>query len=90
MRRTLYFAVLVALPFAFAAHSANAAPSSPSTVSAGFAFSTDLVEVKGGKGRGHAFGRGAGYKVGWSRGGGRKVGWRGRSCPPGLWKQGRC
>ena len=21
---------------------------------------------------------------------GRKVGWRGRGCPPGLWKQGRC
>ncbi|MGY4447121.1 hypothetical protein ACVWZR_001781 [Bradyrhizobium sp. i1.3.1] len=26
--------------------------------------------------------------LGWHHG--RKVGWRGRGCPPGLWKQGRC
>ena len=31
---------------------------------------------------------GAHRAYGWSRG--RKVGWRGRGCPPGLWKQGRC
>ena len=42
----------------------------------------DLVEVKHGHGHGH------GRAWGWSRG--KKVGWRGRGCPPGLWKQGRC
>lgn len=51
----------------------------------------DVIEVKGGHGhgRGHGWGRGHGHRAfGWSRG--RKVGWRGRHCPPGLWKQGRC
>ena len=34
-------------------------------------------------------GRSGAYRAyGWSHG--RKVGWRGRGCPPGLWKQGRC
>jgi hypothetical protein len=48
----------------------------------------DIIEVKRG-GRGHGWGRGGGHRAfGWSRG--RKVGWRGRGCPPGLWKQGRC
>jgi hypothetical protein len=48
--------------------------------------SQDVIEVKGG---GHGMGRGhAGRAFGWGRG--RKVGWRGRGCPPGLWKQGRC
>jgi hypothetical protein len=49
----------------------------------------DLVEVKGGRGGGRGLGRGGGGRVfGWSRG--KKVGWRGRGCPPGLWRQGRC
>lgn len=43
----------------------------------------------GGHGHGHGWGRHGGHwGHGWSRG--RKVGWRGRGCPPGLWKQGRC
>ena len=34
-------------------------------------------------------GRAGAYQAyGWSQG--RKMGWRGRGCPPGLWKQGRC
>jgi hypothetical protein len=52
---------------------------------------SDIIEVKGGhgRGRGHGWGRGGGHRAfGWSRG--RKIGWRGRGCPPGLWKQGRC
>lgn len=53
--------------------------------SAGAAAATqDVVEVKGGHGHGHGHGR----ALGWSKG--KKVGWRGRHCPPGLWKQGRC
>jgi hypothetical protein len=54
------------------------------------AVNVDLIEVKGGHGRGHGWGRGhGGYRpFGWSRG--RKVGWRGRGCPPGHWKKGWC
>ncbi|MCP3397250.1 hypothetical protein [Bradyrhizobium sp. CCGB20] len=47
--------------------------------------------AKGGHGHGHHGGYHAHrYAVapGWHHG--RKVGWRGRGCPPGLWKQGRC
>jgi hypothetical protein len=50
---------------------------------------SDVIEVKGGHGRGHGWGRGHGHRAyGWSRG--RKVGWRGRGCPPGHWKKGWC
>jgi hypothetical protein len=52
---------------------------------------SSIVLVKGGHGHGggHGWGRGHSYRAfGWSQG--RKVGWRGRGCPPGLWKQGRC
>ncbi len=52
---------------------------------------SSIVLVKGGHGPGggHGWGRGHGHQAfGWSHG--RKVGWRGRGCPPGLWKQGRC
>ena len=39
--------------------------------------------------RGLHRGRSGAYRAyGWSQS--RKVGWRGRGCPPGLWKQGRC
>ena len=49
----------------------------------------DVIEVKGGHGRGHGWGRGHGHRAyGWSRG--RKVGWRGHRCPPGHWKKGWC
>ncbi len=51
---------------------------------------SDPVHVKGGHGGpGHGFGRHSSHRShGWNRG--KKVGWRGRRCPPGLWKQGRC
>jgi hypothetical protein len=55
----------------------------------------NAVSAKGGGGHGGARGHGAfamghsyGSPPGWHHG--RKVGWRGRGCPPGLWKQGRC
>ncbi|MCK1735145.1 hypothetical protein IVA79_14470 [Bradyrhizobium sp. 138] len=63
-------------------------------VAAGFA---NVAYAKGGHGHGHgrghhsfAMSHGHHYASppGWSHG--RKVGWRGRGCPPGLWKQGRC
>ena len=47
-----------------------------------------------GGGHGHGHGHGGfhehyhGTPPGWYHG--RKVGWRGKGCPPGLWKQGRC
>ena len=47
---------------------------------------SSVILAKGG--HGHGWGRAFGRPFGWSRG--RKVGWRGRGCPPGLWKQGRC
>lgn len=81
-------ALLVTLPIA----AATPALASPAMARGGLtAIAIDLafIEVKGGRGGGHAFGRGGGGRVfGWSRG--RKVGWRGRGCPPGLWRQGRC
>jgi hypothetical protein len=39
-------------------------------------------------GPGYGYPHSYGYPPGWYHG--RKVGWRGRGCPPGLWKQGRC
>ena len=50
---------------------------------------SSFILAKGGHGRGGGWGSGSGHRVfGWSHG--RKIGWRGRGCPPGLWKQGRC
>jgi hypothetical protein len=75
------FAVMPVLP-------THAAPSAPAPFTTAPS-SSDIVLVKGGHGRGHGFGRHGGHRAyGWSRG--KKVGWRGRGCPPGLWKQGRC
>ena len=89
--RKLLTGLALALPFALAAP----ASAMPATVHGKYlsevAINPDLIEVRGGRGhgRGHAFGRGGGHRAfGWSRG--RKVGWRGRGCPPGLWRQGRC
>ena len=62
-----------------------------------------IAEARGGPGGpgfagggppGFAVGHGRAFNLtgrppGWSSPG-RKVGWRGRGCPPGLWKQGRC
>lgn len=87
--RKLALAFVFALPLAFST-SASALPvpgSSPIIQDA--VISHDLIEAKGGRGGGKGIGRGhSGRSFGWSRG--RKVGWRGRGCPPGLWKQGRC
>ncbi len=50
---------------------------------------SSVILVKGDHGHRGGWGRASfGRSLGWSRG--RKVGWRGRGCPPGLWKQGRC
>ena len=86
--RKLLIGCALAMPLAFAAVPAKAFTA--------FGHGTapqvsDVIEVKGGHGRGggHGWGRGHGARsFGWSRG--RKIGWRGRGCPPGLWKQGRC
>lgn len=82
--------ILVALPIAFAASHASALPGhAQAPAFKDSPYLSDLIEVKGGHGRGgHGWGRGHGRAWGASRG--RKVGWRGRGCPPGLWRQGRC
>lgn len=91
MMKKLLLGLLLALPIGLAS-SASAVPGgSHSPLLRDTLLSSELIEVKGGHGggRGHGLGRGGGHKaVGWSRG--RKVGWRGRGCPPGLWRQGRC
>lgn len=88
MKKLLIGAAL-ALPFIAMAAPASAMPRTPLEVIAGDTASVaDIIEVKGGRGGGRGWGRGHGRAHGWSRG--RKVGWRGRGCPPGLWKQGRC
>ncbi|WP_291847861.1 hypothetical protein [Bradyrhizobium sp.] len=88
--KKLLFGLLVTLPLGFATQ-ASALPSGIDTRTLNAALASDTIEIKGGhgRGRGHGWKRGGGHKAfGWSRG--RKVGWRGRGCPPGLWKQGRC
>lgn len=87
MRKILIGAAL-ALPFIAMSAPASAMPRTPLEIVAGdAAVRGDIIEVKGG--RGHGFGRGHGHRAfGWSRG--RKIGWRGRGCPPGLARQGRC
>ena len=58
-------------------------------IAAGFAM-PNAASAKGGHGYGYGgfYGHPHGTPPGWYQG--RKVGWRGRGCPPGLWKQGRC
>jgi hypothetical protein len=86
--KKLALALLVALPIA-AATPASATPAMARDGLMSAAINPAFIEVKGGRGGGHGLGRGGGNRVfGWSRG--RKVGWRGRGCPPGLWRQGRC
>ena len=92
--RKLLIGAAIALPLSLIILPASALPGAKHDTAIGQALSTDLVEVKGG-GHGHGMGRGHGWgrshafaPRGWSHG--RKVGWRGRGCPPGLWKQGRC
>lgn len=78
--RKLLFGLTLAMPI-FLVPSASALPgAAPHPLLSATAASADLVEIKGGRGRGRA--------LGWSKG--KKVGWRGRGCPPGLAKQGRC
>jgi hypothetical protein len=89
--KKILFGLAIVLPVAFAASQASALPIQSHSPAITHAASPDLIEVKGGRGhgRGHGWGKHHGFKHhGWSRG--RKVGWRGRGCPPGLWKQGRC
>ncbi len=89
MRKLLIGAAL-ALPLALVIAPASALPGANISDQ----FSSDVIQVKGGgHGHGHGWGRGHGRSHafaprGWSHG--RKVGWRGRGCPPGLWRQGRC
>ncbi|WP_156439657.1 hypothetical protein [Bradyrhizobium valentinum] len=76
------------MPIAFVSPAATAMPVGHAMIHASLV-KADLIEVKGGHGRGHGWGRGHGYRpFGWSRG--RKVGWRGGGCPPGHWKKGWC
>lgn len=90
--KKLLLGLALALPIAFATLPASALVGNSSGVAISNAVSANIIEVKGGHGRGgrgHGWGKSRGFKAyGWSRG--RKVGWRGRGCPPGLWKQGRC
>jgi len=86
--RKLLLGLLVTLP-ATLVIPASAAPLAPQQGLMQSDVRSDLIEIKGGHGRGHGWGRGHGHRAyGWSRG--RKVGWRGHGCPPGLWRQGRC
>jgi hypothetical protein len=89
MRKFLIGAA-IALPLSFMIAPASALPAAKQGAAIGQYLSSDLVEVRGGHGRGHGWGRSrAHFKPhGWSQG--RKVGWRGRGCPPGLARQGRC
>jgi hypothetical protein len=89
--RKLLFGLLAAMPIAFATQASALPGGVQDKGMLNSAFASDVIEIKGGHGRGggHGWGRGGGHRAyGWSRG--RKVGWRGRGCPPGLWKQGRC
>jgi len=89
--KKILFSLAFVLPVTFASPQASALPGNLHDLLAGHAAASDVVEIKGGHGRGkgHGWGKSRGFKHhGWNRG--RKVGWRGRSCPPGLWKQGRC
>jgi hypothetical protein len=75
---------------AFAAMPSFSVSAMPTTLADQLLAGTDssVILAKAG-GAGGGWGRAAvGRPPGWSRG--RKVGWRGRGCPPGLWKQGRC
>ena len=84
--RKIVFGILVALPVMMAAP-VMALPGMPHGQAMQQAVSQDVIEVK----HGHKWGRGHGRHhraYGWSRG--NKVGWRGRHCPPGQWKKGRC
>jgi hypothetical protein len=87
--RKLLTGLALALPFALAAPASAMPGTAHGKYLSQVVINSDLIEVKGGRGRGHAFGRHGGHRAfGWSRG--RKVGWRGHGCPPGLWRQGRC
>jgi hypothetical protein len=82
--RKIAFGILVGLPVPV-----MALPGMPRGHSMQQAVTQDVIEVK--RGHGHGWGRGHGRHhraYGWSRG--NKVGWRGRHCPPGQWKKGRC
>jgi hypothetical protein len=92
MKKLLIGAAL-ALPLSLVIAPASALPGAMHGVLIGEQLSSEIIEVKGGRGhgwgRGHGLGRSHAFRPpGWSRG--RKVGWRGRGCPPGHWKKGWC
>jgi hypothetical protein len=85
MKRLMLIGFAACAFAAMPAFSVSAMPTAPAhSVIAGT--DSSIILAKGG--HGHGWGRAFGRPLGWSRG--RKVGWRGRGCPPGLWKQGRC
>lgn len=90
--KKLLLGLLVTLPIAFATQASALPGGVQDSRTLNPAVTSGLLEIKGGHGggRGHGMGRGGGHRAayGWSQG--RKVGWRGRGCPPGLYKQGRC
>jgi hypothetical protein len=83
--KKLLIGAAIALPLSLAIVPASALPGA----ALGERIASETIEVKGGHGRGHGWGRAHGFAPrGWSRG--RKVGWHGRGCPPGHWKKGWC
>lgn len=87
--RKLLFGVVFALPLALVTQAFAMPGVSHNPLMQEARIIGEMIEVKGGHGRGHGWGGWRGGRAwGWSRG--RKVGWRGRGCPPGLWRQGRC
>lgn len=92
MKKLLIGAAL-ALPFTLVIVPASALPFANHGPVISEQLSSDILEVKGGRGwgrgGGHGWGRSHAFRPpGWSRG--RKVGWRGMGCPPGHWKKGWC
>jgi hypothetical protein len=87
MKRLLLIGFAACVFAAMPSFSVSAMPTTPADqLLAGT--DSSVILAKGGHSHGHGWGRAFGPPYGWGRG--RKVGWRGRGCPPGLSKQGRC
>ena len=87
MKRSMLIGFDACAFVAMPAFSVSAMPIAPAHSVIGGADSS-VILVKRGHGHDYGWGNAFARPFGWSRG--RKVGWRGRGCPPGLWKQGRC
>ena len=90
-RKSIMRKVVKLAAFLFATVAGSAAAALPGTpvYSQSLKSAADVIEIKGGHGRGHGWGRGHHHRAyGWSRG--RKVGWGGHRCPPGHSKKGWC